>query len=503
LRYNSGLTSRKSLLTAFLLILVFAGIALRFVRLGGNSLWTDEMLTIRSALVNQPMDAAAIFGDVQGPLISVMMHFWAGVSTAEAFLRFPFAVAGALSVGALFMLSKLISGRWVGLNTVLFASLSPILIWYSQEVRGYAFVMLFSILMTYYLLRWAVSRTNRHLFLYALFLLAALLSNLTAVFVPIAHFIYLAASPSKRRLLGGWIVAVLVVLLFFSPWVRSILLLTHVDRMIGADTGEQIHAGGGLSVFAVPYLFFTYSVGYSLGPPAGAIRTEGLRAVSENLHWILAALVIFAVPAVVGVRKLAQEKIEMLFLLLVWLLVPIAAVSALALRNVRPFTPRYTLVSVAPYALIVGRGLGAVTKSKWWFLTVVFAALLGASLYNYFLVPAYGKDDARAVAQTIRENFNPGDAVVALFASRPLAHYLGDFARVETFGAGDMESPETVAARCAGIADTSNRVWLSLCREWVADPKGLVHGWFEGNMTLIRSLEFPGMRLYLYGKERG
>ncbi len=503
MRYNSGSTNRKSLLTAFLLISVFAGIALRFVRLGGNSLWTDEMLTIQQALVSQKMDAADIFGNLQGPLISVMLHFWAAISMAEGFLRFPFAVAGALSVGAIYMLSRLLSGRWVALNTALFASLSPILIWYSQEARGYAFVMLFSILMTYYLVRWTTSHRNRHLFLYGLFLLAALLSNLTAAFIPIAHFIYLVAFPAKRRLLGGWIVTVLVVLLFFSPWVRSILLRTHVDRMVGADTGEHITAGGGFSVMAIPYLLFTYSVGYSLGPPVMAIRTAGIRVVTENLHWVISAMVIFAIPAVIGVKRLAKENAELLFLLLIWLVVPIVVVSVLALRNVRAFTPRYALVSVVPYALILGRGLGAITKSKWWLLTVVFAALLSISLYNYFLDPAYAKDDARAVARTIKENFDDGDAVVGFYGARPLMHYLGDFAEVLTFEGRDMESREAVAARCSGIADASERVWLSLCREWVADPEGLVQDWFDSNMVLIRSFEFPGMRLFLFVKGSG
>jgi hypothetical protein len=360
--------------------------------------------------------------------------------------------------------------------------------------------MLFTVLMTYYLVRWTESQRNRHLFLYGVFMLAGLLSNLTAAFVPVAHFIYLLAFPSKRRMLGAWLVSVLVVLLFFSPWVRTILLRTHVDRMIGADTGEKIMAGGGFSIWAIPYVFFTYSVGYTLGPPARAIQAEGVRAVAGNLHWVLAAAAIFAVPAIVGLRKLAKENAELLFLLLAWLVVPIVAVSALALRNVRAFTPRYALVSVVPFAMIIGRGLGAITRSKCWLVTVLLAALLGISLYNYYMVPVYGKDDARAAALTIEDNFREGDAVVAFFGARPLIHYLDGFTEVLTFEGRDMESPETVAARCAAIADGSPRVWLGLCREWVADPEGLVQGWFERNMVLMQSFEFPGIRLRLYTK---
>jgi len=503
LRYNSGPTSRKSLLTAFLLSAVCAGIALRFVDLGGKSLWTDEMLTIQQALVNEKMGATDIFGNLQGPLIAALMHFWAAVSMAESFIRIPFAVAGTLSVGAIFLLSKMLSGRWVALNSALFASLSPILIWYSQEVRGYAFVVFFTILMTYYLVRWTASRRRLHLFLYGVFLVAGLLSGPSAAFVPIAHLIYLVGLPSKRRLVGAWLVTVLVVMLFFSPWVRSILLSGHVDRMIGAETGQEISAGGGISLPAIPYFFFTYSVGYSLGPPLDTIRATGIGAVTDHLPWVVSAIVIFAIPVLVGVRKLARENGELLFLLLLWLGIPILAVSALALRNVRAFTPRYALVSVVPYTLIVGRGLAEITKSRWWFLTIVFAGLLGVSLYNYFLEPAYGKVDARAAAHTISRNLVEGDAVAGFLGAKPVMHYLGDLAEVEILEGPDMDSRETVAARCAGIAEASERVWLNLCRDRVADPEGMVHSWFDENMVLTRTYEFTGIRLCLYVKGNG
>ena len=503
MRYNSGPTSRKSLLTAFLLSAVCAGIALRFVDLGGKSLWTGETLTIQQALVNEKMGATEIFGNLQGPLISALMHFWASVSTAEGFIRIPFAVAGTLSVGAIFLLSKILNGRWVALNSTLFASLSPILVWYSQEVRGYAFVVFFSILMTYYFVRWTASRRRLHLFLYGVFLVAGLLSDLSAAFVPVAHLIYLVGLPSKRRLVGVWLVTVLVVMLFFSPWVRSILLSGHVDRMIGAETGQEITAGGGLSLTAIPYFFFTYSVGYSLGPPPNAIRATGIDAVGDHLPWVVSAIVIFTIPVVVGIRRLARGSGELLFLLLLWLGIPIMAASALGLRNVQAFTPRYALVSVVPYTLIVGRGLAEITKSRWWFLTIVFAGLLGISLYNYFLEPAYGKDDARAAAHTISKNLVEGDAVVGFFGARPVMHYLGDLAEVEILEGRDMESRETVATRCAGIAEASERVWLNLCRDRVADPEGMVQRWFDDNMVLARTFEFTGIRLRLYVKGNG
>jgi mannosyltransferase len=484
LRYIIGSTSRRSLLTAFLLIAVFAGLGLRFLDLGGKSFWTDEMLTIDNALIGHEMPRVHVFGIIQGPLMSMLVRVLGGISMAEAFLRFPFAVAGCLTVVSVYMLSRFLSGQWVALNTAFFGSLSPMLVWYSQEVRGYAFVALFTVLMTYYIARWVEDPRNRHLFFYALCLFAGLLSNLSAAFVVMAHFVYLAATPARRRLLGRWILSVLVVLLFFSPWVRSVLLNANVDRLVGADTGEPLRGGAEWSALALPYTLFTFSVGYTLGPPLRSIQTGGLAVVFRDIYWVIAAAAVFVVSGLVGLRKLRQENRDVLFLLLAWMIVPIVAVAVLSLRNVKVFTPRYALVSLPPYALIIGRGLAAITKSRWWPVTIVFAGILAVSLANYFLEPAYGKDDARGVASTIKEHFEAGDSVVAVFGSRPLAYYLGDFTHVGIFGAGDMKSRETIMARCGRIGDGAERVWLSLCREWLVDPDGLIQGWFDENMAL-------------------
>jgi mannosyltransferase len=501
--YIIGSTSRRSLLTTFLLIAVLAGIAFRFVDLGGKSLWTDEMMTVDSALIGEDMPAAYVFGVLQGPLMALLMRVWGGISMAEGFLRFPFALAGCLTVAAAYMLSRFLSGPWISLNTAFFVSLSPMLIWYSQEVRGYAFFVLFTVLMTYYLVQWIRSHKNRHLFLYGLFLFAGLLSNLSAAFVAASHFIYLIALPDKRRLLGRWVVSILVVMLFFSPWVRTVLLKTDVERVVSADSGEPPKGGAEWSALAVPYMLFTYSVGYTLGPPLRSIQTRGAAVVTENLHWVIATGAVFCIPLVVGLRRLRQDSRDLLFLLLVWLIVPVTAVVVLSLRNVRIFTPRYALVSLPPYALIVGRGLAAITKSRWWPVTIAFAALLAVSLFNYFLRPVYGKDDAQGVASTIREHFEPGDTVVAILGARPLTHYLGDFADVTVFEAGDMESRQAMESRCREIASGAQRVWLSLCREWIVDSEGVIRSWFDENMALVRSFEFPGMRLYLYAKRSG
>jgi mannosyltransferase len=483
-------------LRAFLLAAIAVGLVLRFVDLGGQSLWVDEMLTLGNAHIGEHLKASDVFGNLQGPAVSLLMHVWGSVSWNEAYLRIPFAIAGALTIIAGFSLARLAAGFRTALNTMFFLALSPVLLWYSQEIRGYAFVLLFTVLMTYFLLRWTERRDGRSLVWYGIFTFAALVSNLSAAFILAAHFLYLVLVPARRRLTGKWIVTILVVLLVFSPWVRQILVRVSPESPAG-QSSQPLKGGAPLTVMALPYSFFVYSVGYSLGPSVRDLQTRSSQAVRESIHWIILTLIVFAIPFAAGLRRFAIEDRGLLVLLLLSMLVPVLAVSLLSARNIKVFTPRYALVSLPAYALIIGRGLADVSRGRLRFLTYVFAALLGVSLFNYFLVPAYAKDDARQAARVISENFEAGDTVVGFAVAEPLQHYLGDLCSVQVFEAHDIESPAAMAARCAGLAAGADRVWLSLCRDWTIDPDGIIESWFEENMAAVSSFSFTGVRLFL------
>jgi mannosyltransferase len=500
LQNTFGLVNSDRSLRAFLFAAIGIGIALRFVNLGGQSLWVDEMLTLNNAYVGEELQATHIFGNFQGPVVSLLMHFWAKLSWNEYILRIPFAVAGGLTVIVMYIMARYFAGPSYAEHTTLFAALSPIMIWYSQEIRGYAFALLFTALITYFLMRWLDRRESKSLIWYGVFAFAGLLSNLSVAFVMAAHFLFLLLVPGRRRMLGKWMVAVLVVLLLFSPWVRHIAVRANPERVVGGDTGEPLPGGARFSAMALPYSLFTYSVGYSLGPSVRDLQIRSSEALRENLHWIILAGLVFAVPTLTGLRRLARENQELLVLLLLSIGIPLLAVSVLAIRNVKVFTPRYALVAFPAYALIVGLGLTEIAKTKMKLFILVFAGLLGISIFNYFMLPAYAKDDARETASAVMRNFGEGDAVVAVFTSEPLRHYLRDFTEVRGFEAHHLGAEAAKMSRCREIAADSERVWLSLCREWIVDPEGSIQGWFDRHMVVVRSFEFPGMRLYLYEK---
>jgi uncharacterized membrane protein len=494
--------SRSRSLTPSLYILLVlgsaTGVVLRFVLLGNQSIWVDEMLTLLNGQFRGSLDLTALSENLQGPLVSAMMHYWAKLGMGEAFLRLPFAMAGSLSVLIMYKLSRRLFDTWTSLHVTMFVALSPVLIWYSQEIRGYAFAVLFVLAMSYLFVEWLGRPSARTLALYAACLLAGLLSNLSAGFVALAHFGYLAFVPGRSKLLGRWVVAVFVVLLLFSPWMREIVTGSNPERLVGGDTGEPLAGGASFSAMALPYTFYTFSVGYSLGPSLREIKGDRTDAVRANIHWILITGAVFLIPLVLGLRRMIQLRPDLLVFILLWVLVPVAATAVLAMRNIKVFTPRYGLVAVPAYAMIIGQGLAVISRSRYRFFTLALVGLLAISLYNYFTYPAYGKDDSRQAAKVIEENLAEGDVVVGVYAAEALQHYLYDTADVLVYGAKHVKSPEAMRVRSAALAGQGNRVWLCLSREELVDPQGVIRRWFDRNLGLVASYEFPGVKLYLY-----
>jgi uncharacterized membrane protein len=496
LRYIFGSRGAQVPLRYFLLAAACAGLVLRFVRLGGQSLWVDEVLTLKNSYIGEGGMFTHFFGILQGPLVSLLMHVWAPLSSAEAVMRLPFAVAGALSVYAVYLLAKSLCDSWTALHTVFLVSLSPILVWYSQEIRGYSFVVLSSILATYFFVRWLGRPSTRNALYYGVFLFFGLVSNLSAAFVVAAHLVYLMLTPTKRKMVGRWLVAVFVVLLVFSPWIREII--QRAQSTPGAGAGGSLMGGGGLSLLSVPYSIFTYSYGYTLGPSVRALQASRGEAVAANWIWIVLGALAVALPLIVGVARLARTDRNLLILLLAWFLVPVCGVCAAAALGTKAFSARYALVAVPAFLMIVGHGLAAITRTKFWPFVGLPAALVVISLWNYYAVPEYWKEDARAAARDIRAGFVRGDAVLGYYSAEALEHYLSGFTPVQVFGAADLATPEAREARCAEVAGGAERVWVFMCRDWMVDGKGVIKAWFDSNLRLVRSEEYPGVRLHLY-----
>lgn len=141
---------------AFLLLgLIALAAALRFFRLGFESLWADEFYTW--AICSVP-EVGEVLAKVSGsephpPLFFLLYHYLLKfLPPGDAWLRAPAALAGTLTV-PLFYLALRRWGRAEAAVAALLLAVIPMHVWYSQEARAPAFKVLLEVLVLYTLVK--------------------------------------------------------------------------------------------------------------------------------------------------------------------------------------------------------------------------------------------------------------------------------------------------------------------------------------------------------------
>jgi mannosyltransferase len=134
--------------------LTVAAAVLRFATLGVQSYHHDEIVTASRILRDgfwHAMDAVG-FSESAPPLYYAVAWFWTQVTgTGEVGLRSVSAVAGVATVPVAYLLGVELSSRRAGLVAAALVAVNPMLLWYSQEARGYSlFILLTAISLLYF-----------------------------------------------------------------------------------------------------------------------------------------------------------------------------------------------------------------------------------------------------------------------------------------------------------------------------------------------------------------
>ncbi len=215
------------------LVLLTALLA-RVWRLGYHSIWFDEAVSLSWAGADPAYTWQVTFRLVEEkhpPVYYLALHYWQqamgllGLAQNDAALRLLGALLGVLTVGAIMALAGRLSGRRVGLLAGLLTALSPVLVWYSQELRMFQPVTALLASAAWSLLAaWQAEQPGARLAWWAAFVLAftaALYSYLFSAFMlPAAGLTLLAlaaAQPRRPRRFWEGAAALALVTLLFLP----------------------------------------------------------------------------------------------------------------------------------------------------------------------------------------------------------------------------------------------------------------------------------------------
>ena len=487
----------------FLLLLCVLAAALRFHALTGQSLWVDEVMSWSAIRPGAGLDFFEQVRDaIQGPLYLAVTWPLLRLQDSVFMLRLPSAVAGILTVPLLALAAgRLFDGRTARLAGLLIA-LAPFHVWYSQEGRGYALLMFFAVAMGYLLLRMIEEGIKlSSALLFALCSACAAWSNMSGLFLwaAMGMGVLLLATPRTGREWGLWALAFGGGLVAVLPWILKAAGIWAVDRaVVGNATGAALRGETTFTPVALPYTIFTFSYGYSLGPSLRELHgADRMAVLGPALPLLAAAAVPVGVGLVAGLFSLRRRSLPLLF----WIIVPVAVLAFLALRNIKPWNPRYVAVAYPWFLALLARGLVRLPRKAGAILSVLLVGLALFSLGNYYWNGRYAKADVREITALVheREAGQAGTAepiLVPVVANVFNYYYRGSAEIITSFGTAPLLGEEDARLFLDRILSGRERMLFVAAREWFFDPEDVLPAELarRGNLRLVAKV--PGAKLY-------
>jgi len=502
---------RSRNVSALLLAIVVLAAALRLYRLEAQPLWIDEEASLEDALAFGRAGLAGLATDHVAPLHTMLL--WAvsrlgGMS--EWVLRLPSVVAGVLCVPLTFALARrLFDDARVALLSAMLVAVSPFAIWYAQEARMYALLMLLALV--HMQLSWPVVRRDlRPGELAALTLVTTLglythhymllLSGTFGLFLLFADGVTGIVPALRSRRLWTWTATQVVALALFGFW----LWLT-ADKL-GNDAGFSKPA----AILWAPYALFSFVTGPTFGPSTTDLRDGVAAALRSNAGAIGVAGAAAAILSLAGVRAaLRRERRLAGAWLLTWLLAPLAlAITATLLTRIQ-FNVRYVVFSFPALMMLFALALGdALTapRRRWPVLLAggVVLGVMAVSLVNWFAGTRYGKEDLRSAAAILMPAVRSGVLIVAdNQRAIPILNYYGAPISRATPAVDNVSSGRTPAIVTAtldrAVRQTAiPRVWFVSYRTWEGDPQHRVQRWLDLHCRSTRIVQLTGVLLRGY-----
>jgi predicted membrane-bound mannosyltransferase len=463
------------------IVLVVAALLLRLFRIGTQSLWVDEILTLGKTIPKSDLNIWDYLRyNIQGPFHSFVVYLFHLVSSSDAWLRLPSALAGAFSV---YFFYRWI-GIWLGYPVARLASLllviHPLHIYYSQAIRAYSFLFLFATMTSFYLHRLLESDKGSTRLAYAIGVGLAALSNFSAAFLYVVHsVIYIVRKPFHGKRLMRWIVVSLVILIIIAPWVYRIYVIIDVQKLVtpvrpGEITETQrLRGETTVTASAIPYLFYTFSAGFSLGPSPRDLHKDTTLSSVLKSHWIWIVWVgaLFGSIFAAGVWRLQTGGLPWKQVAL-YLLIPLALVLVLCWQNAKAFNVRYVLVSLPAYLCVIALGLRALPPRYRNAATVLVVATMLVSLGNYYFNDRYAKEDVRGAASYVEANAASGQCVVVPTVIEVFEYYFAGSNPVRAVWNPPGTPRQRVDEQVDRILAACPTIWYVNAREWDHDRDG-------------------------------
>jgi 4-amino-4-deoxy-L-arabinose transferase-like glycosyltransferase len=491
-----------------LLLLGVAALALRLWGLTRQSLWIDEMFSLKYAQPGQALHWSQLRENLHGPLHALLLHLWCGIAGwGELALRLPQALASAATVPLLFVVARPVFGPRRAAVGAIALALNPFHIWYAQEVRNYAFLVLFTVLALGAIQKVEEDDRLRSIPSLALSWIGGLLFNLSFAFHIASSTIWgiarMRARPARMAAIAA---AGAITLLAMIPWgiefYRQRVSQSYLLRLESVPQEERLRGEATAPALALPYAAYAWSVGYSLGPSVRELRrSPSAQVLARHPFAIGATAVCFGALGIVGLWSWVRDRGRRRLWLLC-LLVPLLLAFLAASRNVKVFNPRYVSVALPAYVMLLADGAAAV-RPRYLGIGLAAGALIlsVSSIVQLQTQPRYWKEDARSAARVLRSEVAAGDLILVDGTWDPIYRYywpgLREDRAIRRWFVPFREGPEGPRAEEALAAVRgARRTYVLFYRDDFHDPDGAWETFLKERFPIDRAWEFPGARIW-------
>lgn len=480
----------------WLLVLLLA-FGLRAFALDLHSLRGDEAISATySALPLAEMLEISRVDEPHPPLFYFLLGLWerlAGMS--EYAVRFWALWPGLLSVALLRPLLRRLGAAEAALPAAAFLAFNSFHIWHSQDARSYTWLVMAGLLASIVLLDALSSQPHhptrsawRPWFRYGLSVAFLVWLHYYALFILVAHGLYVLWRVRLQAAFWRWLVAVTLGGVTLLPW-----LWISWQFILGYT--------GNFEPAAPVTIIWRGLQAFSGGPVSDAAVTFA--------PWMLLAAGLAALGLFVAGRRQPQAA---LFLSL-YLALTFLGVIGLTLRG-QAFTERYLIGALPAYAALVGLGWAWLWRQQRWGAALGGPLALALLAWNGLVWHSYLYDEQLAKSPEWREAFDlvfteqdaATDALIYNLPEASITYYLDTYRPPDQTGwipsyfVPRQPQPDPVAleAELAALSQRHERIWLvqGLNSQWY--DQGLVEQYFTRYSDRVTEANYRWVKVHLY-----
>jgi hypothetical protein len=375
---------------------------------------------------------------------------------SEFALRFPSLCCGVLAVVLLYRLAILWCGHQSAIWSAFLLTWQPLSIWYAQDGRMYAALMMLPLLSLYFAARlWSGKRSKWFWIGYGVAGVVGLMTHYMSALAMLAQeacALCIGWRARDGKFVLRWHIVQIAVVVLCLPWLIYALPLL------------RSHTSSWVQPTSLPQILWRVLRAYTVG---------------LTLDWRLALVPVLASAGALllggGSLWRAGRRLELCYLLAL-IVVPVLSIALLSAY--RPaFDERYLLFVMMPILILMGRGLAqkiaqaryrkwSSLRERWQLaaqsaLAVLVVGGMWVSLGSYRFNPAYAKSRRWGeLFDYLESRVEPGDVIVYTYPDPAPEVYVDGRWPIEIMPTSSSPTWNRLLYRAKQIAAQYDRIWL-------------------------------------------